>query len=45
MDLEKAIQIINKNREKKLTDQKIKEVLQLAEMLARCTINYLKQQA
>ncbi len=42
MDLEKAKQIVNKNREKKLTDQKIKEVLALAEMLASCTINNIK---
>ncbi len=42
MDLEKAKQIINKNRYKKLTDQQIKEVLDLAEMLANCTINNLK---
>ena len=42
MDLEKAKQIINKNRNKKLTDQQIKEVLALAEMLASCTINNLK---
>ena len=42
MDLEKAKQIINKNRNKKLTDQQIKEVLALAEMLANCTINNLK---
>ncbi len=42
MDLEKAKQIINKNRNKKLTDQQIKEVLVLAEMLANCTINNLK---
>lgn len=45
MDLEKAKQIINKNRNKKLTDQQIKEVLVLAEMLANCTINNLKQPA
>ncbi len=42
MDLEKAKQIVNKNRDKKLTDQQIKEVLLLAEMLASCTINHLK---
>lgn len=42
MDLEKAKQIVNKNRDKKLTDQQIKEVLALAEMLANCTINNLK---
>lgn len=42
MDLEKAKQIVNKNREKKLTDQQIKEVLVLAEMLASCTITNLK---
>lgn len=42
MDLEKAKQIINKNREKKLTDNQIKEVLALAEILASCTINNLK---
>ena len=42
MDLVKAKQIINKNRNKKLTDQQIKEVLALAEMLANCTINNLK---
>jgi hypothetical protein len=42
MDLEKAKQIINKNRNKKLTDHQIKEVLALAEMLANCTINNLK---
>jgi hypothetical protein len=42
MDLEKAKQIVNKNRDKKLTDQQIKEVLALAEMLASCTINNLK---
>lgn len=42
MDLEKAKQIVNKNRDKKLTDQQIKEALALAEMLANCTINNLK---
>jgi hypothetical protein len=42
MDLEKAKQIVNKNREKKLTDNQIKEVLALAEILASCTINNLK---
>jgi hypothetical protein len=42
MDLEQAEQIINKNRDKELTDQQIKEVLLLAEMLASCTINHLK---
>jgi hypothetical protein len=42
MEFEKAKQIVNKNREKKLTDQHIKEVLLLAEMLASCTINNLK---
>jgi hypothetical protein len=42
MDLEKAKQIINKNRNKKLTDNQIKEVLALAEMLASCTIHNLK---
>ena len=42
MDLEKAKQIVNKNRDKELTDNQIKEVLALAEMLASCTINNLK---
>ena len=42
MDLEKAKQIVNKNRDNKLTDNQIKEVLTLAEMLASCTINNLK---
>ena len=42
MDLEKAKQIVNKNRDKKLTDNQIKEVLTLAEMLTSCTINNLK---
>jgi hypothetical protein len=42
MEFEKAKQIVNKNRDKKLTDQQIKEVLALAEMLANCTINNLK---
>lgn len=42
MDIEKAKQIVNKNRNKKLTDQQIKEVLALAEMLASCTINNFK---
>jgi hypothetical protein len=42
MEFEKAKQIVNKNRDKKLTDQQIKEVLTLAEMLANCTINNLK---
>ena len=42
MDLEKAKQIVNKNRDKKLTDNQIKEVLALAETLASCTINHLK---
>ena len=42
MEFEKAEQIVNKNRDKKLTDQQIKEVLALAEMLANCTINHLK---
>lgn len=42
MDLEKAKQIVNKNRNKKLTDHQIKEVLALAEILANCTFNNLK---
>ena len=42
MDLEKAKQIVNKNRDKKLTDNQIKEILALAEMLASCTITNLK---
>ena len=42
MELEQAKKIVNKNRDKKLTDQQIKEVLALAEMLASCTINNLK---
>lgn len=42
MYLEKAKQIVNKNRDKKLTDQQIKEVLALAEMLASCAIDNLK---
>ena len=42
MEFEKAKKIVNKNREKKLTDQQIKEVLALAEMLASCTITNLK---
>ena len=42
MEFEKAKQIVNKNRDKKLTDQQIKEVLALAEMLANCTIDNLK---
>ena len=42
MEFEKAKQIVNKNRDKKLTDNQIKEVLTLAEMLASCTINNLK---
>jgi hypothetical protein len=42
MEFEQAKQIVNKNRDKELTDQQIKEVLLLAEMLASCTINHLK---
>jgi hypothetical protein len=42
MDLEKAKQIINKNRNKKLIDNQIKEVLALVEILASCTITNLK---
>jgi hypothetical protein len=42
MDLEKAKQIVNKNRKKELTEDQIKEVLALAEMLASCTITNLK---
>ena len=42
MDLEKAKQIVNKNRKKELTQDQIKEVLALAEMLANCTITNLK---
>ena len=42
MDIEKAKQLVNKNRDKKLTEQQIKEVLALAEMLASCTIYNLK---
>jgi hypothetical protein len=42
MDLEQAKQIVNKNRNKKLTDSQIHEVLALAEMLVDCTINHLK---
>ena len=42
MEFEKGKQIVNKNRDKKLTDQQIKEVLALAEMLASCTIHNLK---
>jgi hypothetical protein len=38
MDLEQAEQIINKNRNKKLTENQIKEVIALAELLANCTI-------
>ena len=38
MDIEKAKQIVNKNRDKKLTENQIKEVIALAELLANCTI-------
>ena len=38
MNLEKAEQIVNKNRNKKLTENQIKEVIALAELLASCTI-------
>ena len=43
MDLEQTKQIVNKNREKKLTDHQIKEVVALAELLASCTIINLKK--
>jgi hypothetical protein len=42
MEFEQVKKIVNKNRNKKLTDNQIKEVLALAEMLASCTINHLK---
>jgi len=42
MEFEQAKKIVNKNRDKKLTDHQIKEVLLLAEMLVNCTINHLK---
>ena len=44
MDLEKAEQIVNKNRNKKLTENQIKEVIALAELLASCTIINLKNE-
>jgi agmatine/peptidylarginine deiminase len=43
MDLEQAEQIVNKNRNKKLTENQIKEVIALAELLASCTIINLKK--
>jgi agmatine/peptidylarginine deiminase len=43
MDLEQAKQIVNKNRDKKLTENQIKEVIALAELLASCTIINLKK--
>lgn len=44
MEFEKAKQIVNKNREKKLTENQIKEVIALAELLASCTIINLKKE-
>lgn len=44
MDLEKAKQIVNKNRKKKLTNSQIQEVIALAELLAICTISNLKKE-
>jgi hypothetical protein len=42
MEFEKAKQILNKNRNKELTDSQIQEAIELAELLASCTINNLK---
>jgi hypothetical protein len=42
MEFEKAKQILNKNRKNKLTDSQIREAIELAELLATCTITNLK---
>jgi alcohol dehydrogenase class IV len=42
MEFEKAKQILNKNRPKKLTDSQIREAMKLANLLASCTITNLK---
>ena len=42
MEFEKAKQILNKNRNKELTNSQIQEAIELAELLASCTINNLK---
>ncbi|MEY4964066.1 MAG: hypothetical protein RLZZ323_1385 [Bacteroidota bacterium] len=42
MELERAKQILNKNKE--LTESQIQEIIALAEMLASCTINNLKKE-
>ena len=42
MEFEKAKQILNKNRNKELTDSQIQGAIELAELLASCTINNLK---
>lgn len=43
MDLEQAEQIVNKSRNKKLTENQIKGVIALAELLASCSIINLKK--
>jgi hypothetical protein len=42
MEFEKAKQILNKNRKNKLTDSQIREAIELAELLASCTITNLR---
>jgi hypothetical protein len=42
MEFEKAKKILNKNRIKELTDSQIHEAIDLAELLASCTITNLK---
>ena len=43
MEFEKAKQILNKNKNEKLTNNQIQEIIVLAELLAFCTITNLKK--
>ncbi len=43
MELKKAKQILNKNREKKLTDEQVIEILKFIELLAEMSVkDFLK---
>jgi hypothetical protein len=39
MELKKAKQILNKNRDKKLTDEQVIEILKFVELLADISVN------
>lgn len=39
MELKKAKQILNKNRDKKLTDEQVIEILKFIELLADISVN------